>query len=96
MYFKEKIDCWQFFSNLTVLVTIWKRVWMGKDIKYFGLEISVETFQIPGVSWEQVSLTKAPEVVWLSIEKEKPKNLDWMFATDFFFFFFWALLTWGP
>lgn len=72
-----------------MLVDIWKQVWMGKGIKYFGLEISVGTFQIPGASWEQVSLTKAPEVAWLTIEKEKPKNLIWLFATDF-----WTLLAW--
>lgn len=73
-------------------MAVWKQVWIDKDIKYIGLDVSVETFQIPGVSWEQVSFTKAPvEVAWLTLEEEKSKNLNWVFATDF-----WTLLAWGP
>lgn len=95
LYFKEELIADSF--SVTWLWTFLlvsgylKAVWIGKDIKYFVLEVSVETFQIPGVSWEQFSFTKAPvEVAWLVLEA-KPKNLNWVFAADF-----WALLAWGP
>lgn len=63
-------------------------MWIGKGIKYFGLEISVETFQIPGDSWDQVLFTKAPVEVAGLIFEEKSKNLNWVFTTDF-----WTLLA---